>query len=275
MINPSIRSEGGLRRFIVHAAHESRDRGKVVRAPGFEEAALAFAEAWRPTLDATGAVRLVLTDLDTGERQEAAIEVARPGVADLQVRRARYEARAAGRPETPPGAERFAIGPLTPAEAPMAGTRTRPKTFDMRRLLINAAAVLVVALVAAAVATQLIRDRMSRTPWTEAGGPETPAAPPPGPPALRAAVLQPEPAPAPPATPPPATVAARSRPVPRRPAPAAPAPPDDGLLSLPAPQVAPEPLELPGPAAPEPTAPAPEPATEAAPPAGDPPASQP
>lgn len=246
MVNPAIRSEGGARRFVVHAAHEGRDRGKVVRATGFEAAALAFAETWRPTPDPEGAVHLVLTDLDSGERQEAAVDVARPGVVDLQIRRARLEARVARRPETPPGSERFAIGPITTAEPPMA----HAKTPDLRRWLVSAAAGLAVALVAAALVTLLVRDRMSHAPWVDAAAPAPtarPALPSAEAPRLRAAVLQPaaDPAAIPPEAPP--RAAAPARPAPRRTAAVA---PGDGVLALPAPDIAPEPLVLPPPDAP-------------------------
>ncbi|MFC3079196.1 DUF5961 family protein, partial [Phenylobacterium terrae] len=254
MSHPTTRSDGGLRRFVVHTAHETRDRGKVVRAPDFDEAALAFAEAWRPVPDADGAVRLVLTDLDSGERQETVIDVARPGVSDLQVRRARLEARAAIRTETPPGAERFAIGPISRAEPPMA----HAKTPDLRRWMVNAAAALAVILVAAIVITQLIRDRMSQAPWSEAVAPAQPAAPAEETLRLRAAVLQTSPSPAPAAASPEAAqpaAAPAARPSsgarslaaarPAAPRPVQPVDPGDGFLTLPAPDIAPEPLELP------------------------------
>ncbi|HEY9219412.1 MAG TPA: DUF5961 family protein, partial [Phenylobacterium sp.] len=80
---PATRSDGATRRFVVHPSEQSRDRGRVVRAPTFHDAALAFAETYRPVPGPDGTIELTLTDLDTGEQQVATIEVARPGLADL------------------------------------------------------------------------------------------------------------------------------------------------------------------------------------------------
>lgn len=164
MSNPAIRSDGGVRRFVVHTAHETRDQGRVVRAPGFHEAALAYAEAWRPIPDANGAVRLSLTDLDSGEQQDATIDVARPGVADLQARRTRLELRAAARNE-PPGAERFRVDAVEPFMIPIAKAPPR----DYRQLAMNAAALLAVLVVTFLVANQFTRERLTRAPWEQPG----------------------------------------------------------------------------------------------------------
>lgn len=240
MVNPGNRGDGGLRRYVVHAAHEGRERGRVVRAPNFREAALAYAEAWRPMPDPDGAVRLVVTDLDTGERQEAAVDVVRPGIADLQMRRVGLEAQAAQRAEAPPGAERFAIGPIVRPERPPrrpAGTR------DLRRSLTNAAAILAVALVAGPLIVLLARER-SRPPWVEAEAPAPAPAAEPDATQLRAAVLTPSPAEPAAAEPSAALAPPAPRPSPRG---TAPVPPStaDGFLTLPPPEVTPAPLELP------------------------------
>lgn len=164
MITPTIRSDGATRRFVVHAAHQTREQGRVVRAASFHEAALAYAEAWRPVPDAFGVIQLSLTDLDSGEHQDATIDVARPGVADLQVRRERLELRAVGR-TGPPGAERFRVDPVEPFVISTA----KPRPRDYRQLAINAAALLSVLVVTFLVVSQLTRERFSRAPWEQEG----------------------------------------------------------------------------------------------------------
>ncbi|HEX2559562.1 DUF5961 family protein, partial [Phenylobacterium sp.] len=165
MITPAIRSDGATRRFVVHTARETRDQGRVVRAASFHEAALAYAEAWRPIPDANGAIRLSLTDLDSGEQQDATIDVARPGVADLQARRARLELRAAARSEPPPGAERFRVDPVEPLV--IAAAKAQPR--DYRQLAMNGAALLAVLVVTFLVANRFTRERLTHAPWEQPG----------------------------------------------------------------------------------------------------------
>jgi hypothetical protein len=165
LITPAIRSDGAIRRFVVHTAHETRDQGRVVRAVSFHEAALAYAEAWRPIPDAGGTIRLSLTDLDSGEQQDATIDVARPGVTDLQARRARLELRAAARTEPPPGAERFRLD----AVEPLVIATAKPQPRDYRQLAMNAAALLAVLIVSFLVVNRFARDRFTEAPWQEPG----------------------------------------------------------------------------------------------------------
>ena len=53
------------RRFAVHEA-DDRARGHTVEALSFEDAALAFLEAWHPRADEDGDVTLVVTECETG-----------------------------------------------------------------------------------------------------------------------------------------------------------------------------------------------------------------
>ncbi len=54
------------RRFLVHAAHEGRHRGHAVEGASFEEAAVAFVEAWSPAVDSEGEVSVVVVDPEDG-----------------------------------------------------------------------------------------------------------------------------------------------------------------------------------------------------------------
>ena len=58
--------QAALRRFLVHAAHEGRHRGHAVEGASFEDAAVAFVEAWSPEVDAEGEVSVVVVDPEDG-----------------------------------------------------------------------------------------------------------------------------------------------------------------------------------------------------------------
>ena len=57
------------RRFSVHGDAEAPSRGRLVEGGSFEDAALAFVEAYHPAADAHDAVSLIVEDCATGERQ--------------------------------------------------------------------------------------------------------------------------------------------------------------------------------------------------------------
>ena len=64
-----------LRRFAVHAAHESRDHGHHVEGDSFEEAAVAFVETWHPGADAEGDVSVIVREDESGHEQCFRIDV--------------------------------------------------------------------------------------------------------------------------------------------------------------------------------------------------------
>lgn len=64
------------RRFSVQGHAEAPGRGRVVEGEGFEDAALAFLEAFHPAPDAHDAVSLVVEDCDSGERRCFTVDLA-------------------------------------------------------------------------------------------------------------------------------------------------------------------------------------------------------
>jgi hypothetical protein len=56
-------------RYTAHAAHEDRHHGHTVEAASFEEAAVAFVEAWHPAVDADGDVSVIVVEADSGHQQ--------------------------------------------------------------------------------------------------------------------------------------------------------------------------------------------------------------
>lgn len=64
-----------LRQFAVHAAHENRDQGHHVEGESFEAAAVAFVDAWHPTVDAEGDVAVIVREADSGHEQCFRIDV--------------------------------------------------------------------------------------------------------------------------------------------------------------------------------------------------------
>jgi hypothetical protein len=64
------------RRFSVHEHDEAPGRGRLVRARGFEDAALQFVETWHPAPDTQDRVSLTVEDCASGERQCFRIDLA-------------------------------------------------------------------------------------------------------------------------------------------------------------------------------------------------------
>ncbi|MEH0194115.1 hypothetical protein SGCZBJ_10565 [Caulobacter zeae] len=54
------------RTFRVHALHDGCDHAHGVDAETFEEAAVAFMEAWHPEVDSYGQASVVVRDVETG-----------------------------------------------------------------------------------------------------------------------------------------------------------------------------------------------------------------
>lgn len=69
-----------MRRFSAHGAHEHRNQTHDVFGVSFEDAAFDFIDRWRPVPDEDGEIQVMLTDLETGERQCFRVDLVGGGI---------------------------------------------------------------------------------------------------------------------------------------------------------------------------------------------------